>query len=158
MASSADSKYILYSNIICPFAHRAHIAAIEKGIPFTYEKVPLMVEIKKDPSLSKSHHFLSNVRKFMCFVKCLPPTIVITNIIKIGQGEPRRDGSGYRIRRRWGFTYKWIWCVRPFPWRRLRGRRNLSQAVRSYCNIETPLTKCRISSSATDFPLRKQTQ
>jgi glutathione S-transferase len=52
---------ILYSNRICPFAHRAHIAAVEKNAPFTYEKIPLLQEIKKNPSLSKPEFFLNSV-------------------------------------------------------------------------------------------------
>ena len=51
----------LFSNLICPFAQRAHIAAVEKNANFEYVKIPLNGEIKKDPSLSKPTYFLENV-------------------------------------------------------------------------------------------------
>jgi glutathione S-transferase len=51
----------LYSNVMCPFAHRAHIAAIEKNVDFEYVYVPLSGEIKKNPSLAKPEFFLKSV-------------------------------------------------------------------------------------------------
>jgi hypothetical protein len=71
-AKGGEPKFILYSNLICPFAQRAHIAALEKGVSFTYSNVPLSGEIKKDPSLSKSAHFLEKVKPFVCFCRCIP--------------------------------------------------------------------------------------
>ena len=59
----AGPQYILYSNPRCPFAHRAHIAALEKGVDFEYKYVPLQAEINQDASgaLSKPAHFLERV-------------------------------------------------------------------------------------------------
>ena len=58
---SSGPQYILYSNVRCPFAHRAHIAALEKGVDFEFQYVPLKAEIAADASLSKPAHFLENV-------------------------------------------------------------------------------------------------
>jgi glutathione S-transferase len=54
-------QFILYGNLICPFAQRATIAALEKSVPFTFFKVPLSGEIKKNPALFKPPHFLTHV-------------------------------------------------------------------------------------------------
>ena len=59
--TSAGPQFILYSNLICPFAHRAHIAALEKGVQFEYVKIPLNAEIKRDASLAKPADFLERV-------------------------------------------------------------------------------------------------
>lgn len=56
-----DSKYVLYANMLCPWAHRANLAAIEKGVPFTYVKVPLKPEISRDSTLVKPPHFIERV-------------------------------------------------------------------------------------------------
>jgi glutathione S-transferase len=57
----AGPQFVLYSNLICPFAQRAHIAALEKGVAFEYAKIPLSVEIARDSSLSKPADFLERV-------------------------------------------------------------------------------------------------
>jgi len=56
------SQYKLYGNPICPFAHRAWIAAIEKGVPFDFKLIPLSGEIrileakKKEPKELSGEH------------------------------------------------------------------------------------------------------
>lgn len=61
LGTKSTSKMTLYSNLICPFAHRAHLAALEKNAPFDFVYVPLSGEIKKDPSLKKPAIFLKEV-------------------------------------------------------------------------------------------------
>jgi len=38
---------VLYSNPICPFAHRAWLAVLEKNLPHEFKRIPLAGEIKK---------------------------------------------------------------------------------------------------------------
>jgi len=49
-ASKAAGKVTLFTNIICPFAHRALLALLEKEVPYDEVKIPLSGEIKKAES------------------------------------------------------------------------------------------------------------
>ena len=41
MASTTNNKITLYLNVLCPYAQRAWLAAVEKGLDFETISVPL---------------------------------------------------------------------------------------------------------------------
>ena len=48
---------VLYSHPTCPFAHRAHMTLLEKGLEFDYKLIPLSSELQRIESKGVSSAF-----------------------------------------------------------------------------------------------------